>query len=125
MLGGGLCMTMVTILPEPRGTNGPAYRAVAGKVQSVGRTVGEALDALTSQLSAEEAGTLVVIQSMRTDRFFTSEQRQRLEELMDRWRAACSQQTALAPEEQAELDALVAAELRAATDRAAALIREL
>ena len=44
---------------------------------------------------------------------------------MDRWRAAREQQAALAPEEQAELDALVAAELRAAAERAAALVREL
>lgn len=109
-------MTTVTILPEPRGTNGAAYRAITGKLQSVGRTAGEALDALTSQLSSEEAGTLVVIQSMRPDCFFTAEQRQRLEALMDRWRVARAQQTTLVPEEQAELDTLVAAELRAATE---------
>jgi hypothetical protein len=118
-------MTTVAILPESRGASGTTYRAVAGKFQSVGKTAGEALDALTSQLSEGETGTLVVVQHMRPDHFFTAQQQQRLEELMGRWRTARDNQTVLPPEEQAELDALVAAELQAATQRAAALVREL
>src|SRR5947207_8998126 len=113
-------MTTVSILAENLGTNGTTYRAVAGKFQSVGKTAGEALDALTAQLSEGEAGTLLVVQHMRPDPFFTAQQKQRLEELMGRWRAARDNRTALPPEEQAELDALVDAELQAATERAAA-----
>ena len=118
-------MTAVSILPENPGANGTIYRAIAGVAQSTGRTPGEALDALTSQLGAEAAGTLVVVQQLRPDRFFTAAQQQRLEELMARWRAARDAQSALPPEEQAELDALVEAELQAAGQRAAALVHEL
>jgi hypothetical protein len=118
-------MTTVSILPENLGTSGKAYRAVAGNLQSVGRTAGEALDALTSQLGEAESGTLVIVQHWRPDRFFTAQQQQRLEELMTRWRTARDAQTTLSAEEQAELDALVEAELQAATERTAALVRAL
>lgn len=57
---------------------------------------------------------------LRPDRFFTTEQQQRLAELMTRWRAARDRQTSFSPEEQAELESLVAAEVRASADRAAA-----
>jgi hypothetical protein len=80
-------MTTVAILPEATEA-GTTYRAVAGEKQSVGRTAGEALDALTAQLSDEEAGTLVVVQNLRPDRFFTAAQQDRLSELMSRWRTA-------------------------------------
>jgi len=50
-------MTTITILPEKNNS----YRAVAGDRESTGRTAGEALDALTSQLEDEESGTLVIM----------------------------------------------------------------
>jgi hypothetical protein len=118
-------MTTITILPEPQTGNGTAYRAVSGKQQSQGRTPGEALDALTAQLGEQGGGTIVVLQQMRPDQFFTAQQQQRLGELMERWRAARDAGRALPAEEQTELDALIAAELEAATRRAAALLREL
>jgi hypothetical protein len=114
-------MTTIAIFPESSGTQPTGYRAVAGSRQSVGRTAGEALDALTAQLDEAERGTLVVVQHRRPDRFFTAEQQQRLQELMTRWRAARDSQTHLPADEQAELQALVEAELRAAMARAAAL----
>jgi hypothetical protein len=43
-------MTAIAILPENPGVEGTRYRAFAGQKHSVGRTAGEALDALTSQL---------------------------------------------------------------------------
>ncbi len=58
-------MTTITILPEEADN----YRAVAGNKQSTGRTVGEALDALTSQLEDEESGTLVIVQNRQADDF--------------------------------------------------------
>jgi response regulator of citrate/malate metabolism len=58
---------------------------------------------------------------MRPDELFTAEQQQRLAELLARWRAARDTGASLPPQEQAELDALVQAELRAATERSAAL----
>jgi hypothetical protein len=118
-------MTKVSILPEPRDTGDITYRAIAGERQSVGKTAGEALDALTAMLPEDETGTLVVVQHLRPDRLFTAEQQERLKELMARWRAARDAGAALPPDEQAELDALVDAELRAATARAAALRKGL
>ncbi len=117
-------MTTISIMPESTSTGDRTYRAVAGQIQSVGKTPGEALDALTSQLGEAETGTLLVVQNLRPDRFFTAQQQQRLAELMRRWRAARDAGTALPPEEQAELDALVEAELRGAAARAAALLSQ-
>jgi hypothetical protein len=111
-------MTTVAILPENAGTDETTYRAIAGSIQSVGKTAGEALDSLTAQLDEEEAGTLIIVQNQRPDRFFSAQQQQRLEELMTRWRAARAAHNTLPPGEQAELDALVEAELEAATERA-------
>jgi Spy/CpxP family protein refolding chaperone len=61
---------------------------------------------------------------MRPDAYFTDAQRQRLGELMARWRTARDGGVALSAEEQAELDALIEAEVRAAADRAAGLLRQ-
>jgi hypothetical protein len=113
-------MTTIAIVPE-----GPAYRAVTGAKQSVGKTVGEALDTLTAQLDEAERGTLVVVQSFRPDSFFTAAQQQRLAELWARWQAARAAGATLAPEEQAELDDLVQAEVQASAERARALLRGL
>jgi hypothetical protein len=118
-------MTAVSILPENAGANGTTYRAVAVGMQSVGRTPGEALDALTSQLGEAADSMLVVVQRLRPDRFFNAVQQQRLEELMTRWRMARDSGSALPAAEQAELDALIDAEVKAAGQRAAALINEL
>jgi hypothetical protein len=118
-------MTTIAIMPENPQGSPPTYRAVAGETQSVGATVGQALDALRAQLDSPEHTTLVVIQPMQPDELFTAAQQQRLAELMARWRAARDAGTALSSEEQAELDSLVEAELRAATERSASLLRQL
>jgi hypothetical protein len=111
-------MTNVAIMPIPTEQGDLSYRAIAGEKHAQGKTAGEALDALTSQLSADEASTLVIVQSLRPDRFFTDIQQQRLAALMARWR---EQGNTLPPAEQAELEALIAAELRASAARASAL----
>jgi hypothetical protein len=98
---------------------------VAGDKHSQGRTAGEALDALTAQLPQDESGTLVIVQSLRPDRFFNASQQQRLAELMGGWRVAQDRGEALSAEEQRELEALVDAELRSTMDRAAAIAEEL
>ncbi|MCC6417090.1 MAG: hypothetical protein IT429_02445 [Gemmataceae bacterium] len=114
-------MTTIAIVPDNAEGRPVTYRAIAGTRQSVGRTAGEALDALTAQLDESEKGTLLVIQHQRPDQFFTADQQRRLGELMGRWRAARDASNPLPPADQAELDALVEAELRAATLRAATL----
>jgi hypothetical protein len=76
-------MTTVAIVPEGPAARPTGYRAVAGKVQAVGKTAGEALDALAAQLDEAEAGTLIVVQHPRPDAYFTAQQQQRLQELTD------------------------------------------
>ncbi len=112
-------MTAIEILRESNESESETrYRAIAhsGSVQSVGRTVGEALDALTAQLGPEANGTLVIVQSMRPDRFFTAEQICRLQELTEGNRIGT-----LTSEEQAEYYGLIEAELLASAHRAASL----
>jgi hypothetical protein len=118
-------MTTIAILPENPGSPTTSYRAVAGDKQSVGSSAGQALDALAAQLSEAESGTLIVVQNLRPDRFFTAAQRQRLEELMTRWRTARDSNTPFPAAEQAELEALVAVELAAAVERTKALTQGL
>jgi hypothetical protein len=118
-------MTNVAIFSAGMDEGGVFYHAVAGGKQSGGRTAGEALDALTAQLPVDEAATLVVIQNFKPDRFFNGAQQQRLADLMERWRRARDSGTSLSSNEQAELEALVNAETRAAGDRIAALADEL
>lgn len=118
-------MTKVAILPETESTGSVTYRAIGAGRQSRGKTAGEALDSLTSSLSPEEAGTLVIVQNQRADEFFAADQQARLHELMGRWRAARDAGATFASAEQAELDRLVEAETRAAGKRAAAVLREL
>ncbi len=59
------------------------------------------------------------------DWFFSAEQQQRLSDLMNLWRTARDEGQTLPPEQQAELDSLVEAELKAATARTAALVQQL
>jgi len=114
-------MTKVAILPEVSDQGEKLYRAIAGGHQSVAGTAGAALDALTAQLPADEAGTLVVVQSQQPDEFFTARQQGRVRDLMARWRTARDAGTSLTPAERTELEALVDAEVQAAGKRAAAL----
>ena len=62
---------------------------------------------------------------MTADALFTEAQRDRLAALMAKWRAARDGGTPLPPDERAELDALTEAEVRAAAERAACLLRSL
>jgi len=114
-------MTKVAILPIPTEQGDLSYRAIAGEKHAQGKTAGEALDALTAQLSADEASTLIIVQSLRPDHFFTAGQQERLATLMDRWRTARDRGASLPADEQAELETLIAAELQASAARAAAL----
>ncbi len=116
-------MTTVSLLPVPT-DDGISYQGTAGDKHSLGRTLGEALDALTPQLPDADAGLLVVVQSLRPDRFFGAVQQQRLGELMSAWRLARDSESALPDQKQAELNKLVEAELYASASRAALLADE-
>jgi hypothetical protein len=117
-------MTKIAILPIPT-NGGMSYCAVSGTQQFIGKTVGQALDALTMQLGRDEANTLVIVQQLRPDPFFSAEQQQRMSELMERWRAARDRGDTLPEAEQAELDTLIETELRASAARTEALLRAL
>src|SRR5947209_6956269 len=95
-------MTTITILPE----KADSYRALAGDKESTGRTAGEALDALTSQLAEDESGTLVIVQNHKADEFFDAVQQERLAELMQ-----VRQARTLSSEENQELESLIEAEI--------------
>jgi len=118
-------MTTISIVPENIGAGEILWRAIAGDRESVGKTAGEALDALTSQLSGDEGSTMIVIRRWQPDRFFTASQQERLSELMARWREARDAGSSLPPDEQSELEALVEAELRASAQRAEQAWRDL
>jgi hypothetical protein len=118
-------MTKVAILPLSTTTGEPSFCAVAGEKQSRGATAGEALDALMAQLPVDDAGTLIILQNLRPDRFFGASQQARLAELMGRWRVAQDRGESLAPDEQVELDSLVQEELAASAARAGSLADEL
>lgn len=107
-----VAMLTIAILPEKPGS----FRALAGDKESTGRTPGEALDALTTQLEDAEGGTLVVIQSSEADEFFDAAQQQRLGELLEQRKTR-----SLAADEERELESLVEAELHGARARAEAL----
>jgi len=102
-------MTTVTILPEK--TN--LFRAVANGKESLGRTAGEALDAITNQLGEDAEGTILVIQTQKADKFFTVEQQSRMSDLME-----LRQANKLTEIEEKELETLIKAELQGATKRA-------
>jgi len=118
-------MTKVAILPVPTERGGIFYRALAGDKRSQGKTAGEALDALTLQLSDDKAGTLVIVQNQRPDCFFDAVRQQRLAELMKHWRLARDRGETLPAREQSELEELVETELRASADRTDALTNDL
>src|SRR5208337_600013 len=112
-------MTRVAVYHESADPESMPHRAVSGRNQAMGRTAGEALDALAAQLPQEDADTLVIVRNMSPDRFFSAEQRRRLEELMALRREAIAGNSLLTAQQEAELEQLVDAEVRAATERAA------
>lgn len=99
-----------------------SYRAVAGNKRSVGKTAGEALDALAAQLDDEERGALVLVRLDLSDRFLTEQQQHRLQQLWANWRETRIAGKTMPAEDQAELDALVQVEARASSERARVLL---
>src|SRR3954462_2774551 len=118
-------MNKVAVYHESSDPESMPYRAVSVGNQAMGRTAGEALDALASQLPRDETDTLVLVRSLSPDRFFGAEQRSRLGTLMASRRGASTGNSPLTTQEEAELEQPVDAEVRAATDRARALFHDL
>ena len=114
-------MATVSISPISSPNGETLYQAVAGKITSLGKTAGQALDALTAQLDNPESPTLLVLQSFQPDKFFDATQQVQLTELMLQWRNARDQGQTLAIAQQQLLDDLVEAELQATVARAKTL----
>ena len=95
-------MTRVTIFPVPSPDEG-AYIALSGNQQFFGNTAGEALDALTGQLKPSQTSTVIIVQNMQPDQFFSTDEWGTLHALMTEWRAASAQGTSLPTSDQREL----------------------
>ena len=118
-------MTAIAIMPLHIEGNAVTFHAVAGNKESYGKTAGQALDALTAQLGQQDANTLIIVQNLRPDAFFTDKQQNRLSMLMGRWRAARDQGQTLSISEQAELDKLVLEEVQASEARTRAILQDI
>lgn len=105
-------MKTVLVIPENN-----MFRAVSGEKKSYGKTVGQAVDALTEQFENGDNETLYILQRFQPDEFFTAEQQKRLSTLMDDLRAAQNQNEELESEKKAELESLIAAELEGSAKR--------
>jgi hypothetical protein len=110
-------MTKITITAQRPGSPDTMYTASTDARVSVGRTAGAALDALSEQIGGTHGGTLVVLQNLRGDEFFTVAEQQRIEELLTKWRLARDSGHTLPTDEQAELEALVNRELEGSAQR--------
>jgi hypothetical protein len=118
-------MTKIGLVEDTGGGDERIFRAITAHHQVMGRTAGEAVDALAAQLPAEETDTLIIVRGLHPDTFFTEAQRQRLEQLMASWRSARDAGTSLPADEQSELERLIDAEVREAAQCAATLGSEL
>jgi hypothetical protein len=65
------------------------------------------------------------MQTISPDQFFTSQQQQRLTELMSIWRTAQNSGNLLPSEQKSELDDLIEAELYATAERAKSIITQI
>ena len=102
-------MTAIAIRPATQDSEGPRYRAVAGERQTVGNTMGEALDALAAEWG-DSGETLVLIQRFQPDRHFPRERYDRLQALLAR-------RSSSKAEEREELEALIDDEIEATLAR--------
>lgn len=108
-------MTAIAIRPELKSSGAARFRAVAGEHQSVGPTMGAALDALTADWGDDVREATVLIQRFQPDVFFTEAQQTRMQDLLAR-------RAALTPEERAELELWVDTELDATIARTNRLV---
>lgn len=115
----------ITISAEDPESPNSSFRAIWRDRESVGKTAGAALDALTGQMKPSDSAALVFIQNLRPDAFFTEVQQLRLQELLTRQNAMKASGAAMSADEQRELEDLVFAELDGSAGRAAAMADEM
>lgn len=98
------------MLTVPEELSNAKFRASAGTLHYFGKTPQEALDTLLSHLAENEVPVIHIYPYNQGDRYFTSQQSERLKALRDR-------RENLLPEEQKELELLIDAELLATIER--------
>jgi hypothetical protein len=103
-------MTAIAIRADQTETGEYQFRAISGDRQRLGRTMGEALDALTAGWGDSVQETVVLIQRFQPDQYFTQAQYNRMQELLAR-------RSSLTPEERSELEALIDTEVDATVAR--------
>jgi len=109
-------MSTICVHSENQPGKEARYRAVAGDRQVYGATMGQALDALAADWGGDIQETVVLIQRVQPDEYFTAAQQQRKRELMARSKK-------LSPAERQELESLLDAELDATVARTDRLVR--
>lgn len=115
-------MTAISISTIVDATGHQQYHASAGDKTSVGDTIGEAIDAVVSQLKESSQEFVLLSRRSKPDEFFSADQQQRLACLMGEWRTARDSNQPFPEAKQQELNALVEAELRASGHRLSHLI---
>jgi len=109
-------MSTIAIRADQKETGDRQFRAIAGDRECLGKTMGEALDALTAEWGDSVQETVVLIQRFQPDQYFTQAQHERLQALLAR-------RSTLTPEERTELEALIDAEVDATVARTATRAR--
>lgn len=118
-------MPLVTIHRESGPHDASLFRARTNGHQALGRTAGEALDGLSEYIRTMPGATIVLVQSIGPDQYFSADQIARLMDLTNRNKLAHDGGAPLTPAEQRELESLVEAELDASAKRSAALADQL
>ena len=111
-------MPPVSIQLEEYPKQARLFRALSGLRQSIGKTPGEALDALIAQEGEIMESSAILIQRFGSDSFFTQNQYDRMQYLL-------GHNAMLTVEESAELDTLIDAEIEATIRRTDSLVKPL
>jgi hypothetical protein len=116
-------MTSITVLRDENGTDtGPRFTAVTntGKLQSIGKTMGEAIDALIAKLPDDQASEIVIVVQPRPETAFNKDQVTRLRRLI-----VAAKISPLSSDDQAEMEALIDAEFKASAQFASTVASAL
>jgi hypothetical protein len=116
LIGEGKRMTQLSVLIDTDEVSPARFRAISGPHQSVGRTPGEALDALLAQEGEPIEASAILIQRFAPDAYFTQPDYDRMQELLAR-------RASLSATENDELDTLIDRELDATVARTDALMQ--
>lgn len=114
---------MKAVIVSPNKAN--RYIAVSNGKESVGKTIGEAIDSIYGQLEEDEQNTVIYVQEFQGDEFFSDEQIKRLSMLMKKWRSARDSGKTLPDAQQAELEKLIEIELEASGKRAEKIFSQM